>query len=201
MNQAKIQFSQEELSLAENAELILTKNKIVGKICDLFSSLAVEMQQDVSSADLPREVAATSPKISRGENYKGLPWVVLDYPRLFTKENVFAVRTLFWWANYFSMTLHLKGIYKKMFLEKIKENISFFSDANFYVNINTNEWQHSLHENDYILLKHADAIKLENDFAQTDLLKLSVKVDLDQWNQAQQVLVELFGKIMRVLKN
>ena len=68
---------------------------------------------------LPAEVAEISPKISKGENYNGLPYVMFDYPRFFTKENVFAVRTFFWWANYFSVTLHLKGEYKEMFAETI----------------------------------------------------------------------------------
>ena len=81
------------------------------------------------------------------------------------------------------------------------KNISFFSKNDFYININNEEWQHALHESDYMLLKSVDAITLEKDFARNDLLKLSVKVELNQWNQLQQILAELFRKIMQVLKN
>ena len=33
--------------------------------------------------DLPGDIAAIAPKIARGENYLGLPYVMLDYPRYF----------------------------------------------------------------------------------------------------------------------
>jgi hypothetical protein len=188
------------LSLAENAEWILTKNKIVIKICDLFSMLAKEMESDLLQISLPQEIMRTTAKISKGENYKGLPYIVLDYPRLFTKENVFAIRTLFWWANYFSITLHLKGVYMEMFLEKIKKNKSLFAENDFFINT-TNEWQHSLHESDYVLLKHADASAIEKNFLQNDLLKLSAKVELNKWNQSQQLILQLFRKIISVLED
>src|SRR5580765_673129 len=142
MNEAKIQFSSEELILAANADLILTKNRIIGKIRDLFAALAKEMEITLSQVSLPQEIKQTTAKISRGENYRGLPYIVLDYPRLFTKENVCAIRTLFWWANYFSITLHLKGKYKEMFLEKIKKNRSVVAESDFFINITANEWQH-----------------------------------------------------------
>ena len=54
-----------------------------------------------------------SPKISKGENYRGLPYVMLDYPRLFGREEVLAIRTFFWWGHGFSVTLHLKGGYRE----------------------------------------------------------------------------------------
>ncbi len=201
MNATKIQFSRDELALVEDAKWILTKNNIIIKICDLFSEIAMDMQPLVAATGLPDEVAKTSSKISRGENYKGFPWVVLDYPRLFTKDHVFAIRTLFWWGNYFSITLHLKGTYKTLFLERIKNNLSVFSQGDFYININANEWQHELHGSDYMLLKHVDVDLLERNFSQHDLLKLSAKVELNQWNQLKKPVLEYFSRIMRVLEN
>jgi hypothetical protein len=117
MNEAKIQFSQEELELVENAGLILTKNTIIRKIHELFGLISEQMKSELQIASLPEEIKQTSPKISKGENYKGLPYVVLDYPRLFTRENIFAVRTLFWWGHYFSVTLQLKKTF--LFLQRM----------------------------------------------------------------------------------
>src|ERR1700722_6862028 len=97
----KIKLSPDELSTAQNAGLILTKNAIIQKTISLFSMLSENMQHDLLNVELPQEIKTTAPKISKGENYQGLPYVVLDYPRLFGKENTFAIRTLFWWGNYF----------------------------------------------------------------------------------------------------
>jgi hypothetical protein len=200
MNEAKIQFSPEELILAANADLILTKNRIISKIRDLFGSLAKEMETTLSQVSLPKEIKQTTAKISKGENYRGLPYVVLDYPRLFTKENVFAIRVLFWWANYFSITLHLKGIYKDFFLEKIKKGVPVFLENNFYVNVSADEWQHALHEDDYVLLKVQDASMLQKNFDENNFLKLSAKVELNQWNQSEEKLLNLFGIIINNVK-
>ena len=112
MQTSKIQYSTEELKLAENSDLILTKNRIVKKTIALFASLAEEYRS-ISikyQAQLPSEIFEHSPKISRGEQYLELPYVMLDYPRVFSKEDVFAIRSFFWWGNYFSITLHLKGM-------------------------------------------------------------------------------------------
>ncbi|MBS1599310.1 MAG: hypothetical protein JST75_13885 [Bacteroidetes bacterium] len=201
MNDAKIQFSEEELLLAKNGEWILTKNKIIAKISDLFSIIANEMKKDLSAISLPQEIAQTTPKISKGENYKGLPYVVLDYPRLFTKENVFAIRVLFWWGNYFSVTLHLKGNYKEIFLVNIKKNLPLFSKNDFYINTTANEWQHTLHENDYALLKETDILQLEKNFKENNLLKLTAKVELKQWNHSRELIMKLFKIIIEGLKN
>ena len=113
MDIAKIRLSPEEEALVATTDWILTKNNVLQKIKQLLLALQ-SRQQDLLLPfnSLPEEVLKSSPKISRGENYKGLPWLVLDYPRYFNKADVFAIRTLFWWGNFFSITLHLSGSYK-----------------------------------------------------------------------------------------
>lgn len=200
MNEAKIQLSAEELALVENAGWILTKNAIIQKLYTLFGALAQQMNQRLDVSDLPPEVKSTTAKISKGENYKGLPYVILDYPRLFTKENVFAVRTLFWWANYFSVTLHLKGIYKTMFVQSVRKNISLLAEDDFYVCIADDEWRHELEESNYVSLRQANAAMQEKVFEQLDFLKISAKTDLQHWNRSEKLLLNLFDTILRSLK-
>src|SRR3989337_3789488 len=121
MDTAKIRLSPEEAALVIRADWILTKNSIIQKTKQLLASLQTEQQHLLlsSSSLFPEEIINSSPKISKGENYKGLPYLVLDYPRYFNKEDAFAIRILFWWGNFFSGTLHLSGIYKKKYEEKI----------------------------------------------------------------------------------
>jgi hypothetical protein len=113
MDSAKIQLSAEELSLVQNAGWLLTKNTIIEKVFALFGDVAHQMRDNFAAGEgiIPAEVLVPSPKISKGENYKGLPWVMLDYPRFFNREDAFAIRTMFWWGHFFSVTLHLKGAY------------------------------------------------------------------------------------------
>ena len=111
MEQTKIQLLPAEMELVSSPGIILTKNAILQKIKSFFEEIQVK-QMDILkdySTGLPAEVVKISPKISRGENYKGLPWLVLDNPRYFQHNNIFAIRTMFWWGNFFSITLHRLG--------------------------------------------------------------------------------------------
>ena len=120
MDKAKIRLSQKEAELIINAEFILTKNAILEKVKQLLSGLQEKQQEFMNHHQLffENDKSMLSPKISKGENYKGLPYLILDYPRIFSASDIFAVRTMFWWGHSFSTTLHLAGNYKKRFEEK-----------------------------------------------------------------------------------
>src|SRR6266511_3807431 len=105
MNPAKIRLSAKEMELVTNADWILTKNGIIQKVKQLLSDLLL-VQEDMLHKFrpfLPAETGMSPAKISKGENYKGLPYLILDHPRYFGKDNVFAIRTLFWWGHFFSV--------------------------------------------------------------------------------------------------
>jgi hypothetical protein len=202
MNAAKIQLSEEELQLVQNADWVLTKNKIIQKVYILFGNLSEEMKNKLQHINLPAEILQTTPKISKGESYKELPYVMLDYPRLFSKENVFAVRTFFWWGNYFSITFHLKGIYKELFITEIKKNIPLLTENNFYICINENEWQHEVDDiNNYYSLSCIDEDYLKKIFAQQSFLKFSAKISFDKWNETEILLGKLFTVLLQSIQH
>src|SRR5258706_1001549 len=128
----------------------------MGKVGQLLAALSEDFRRHFPEEAIGRMAGTPSlppnwlsPKISKGENYKGLPWMVLDYPRAFGREDVLAIRTLFWWGHYFSVTLHLKGRYKTLFLPVIQERITLLAAAGFHANVSEEEWRHELDpEND-----------------------------------------------------
>ena len=96
---------------------------------------------------------AIPPKISKGENYKGLPYLVLDYPRYFGKDDHFAIRSMFWWGNFFSITLHLSGIYKKMYENKIEASFTLLKEESFFIGISDDQWEHHFETSNYLPLE------------------------------------------------
>src|SRR5437868_6529086 len=111
-----------EMKLVTDPEVLLTKNRIIQKVYELFGGLAEDYKDVLKAAGLftSNEVVA---KISRGENYKGLPYVMLDYPRQFAKVEVFAIRSFFWWGNFFSITLQLGGQYQHKYASLVEKAI------------------------------------------------------------------------------
>jgi len=113
MPTTNVELSKNELELVSSSEFILTKNRIIEKVYNLFGALSEQYKAALNEHReiLPVDIFKTPPKIYKGENYLSLPYVMMDYPRMFSKEDVFAIRSFFWWGNYFSITLQLSGKY------------------------------------------------------------------------------------------
>ncbi|HKZ66156.1 MAG TPA: hypothetical protein VJ111_07370 [Chitinophagaceae bacterium] len=203
MDTAKIRLSPEEAALVIRADWILTKNSIIQKTKQLLASLQTEQQHLLlsSSSLFPEEIINSSPKISKGENYKGLPYLVLDYPRYFNKEDAFAIRILFWWGNFFSGTLHLSGIYKKKYEEKIIRSFESLNTKDFSVCINENQWEHHFETDNYLPLHTFTASGFEEIISKRSFIKLSKKISLKQWNDAEKNLLEIFSQLISALSD
>jgi hypothetical protein len=200
MNAAKIQLSEEELQLVQNAAWVLTKNKIIQKVYELFGQLSEDMKTALEDAHLPMGILEVPAKISKGENYNGLPYVMLDYPRFFTNENIFAIRSFFWWGNYFSITLHLKGIYKTLFAGAIQKNKDLLSGKGYHICISGSEWRHELDDDHYLPISSIDAPAFEKICAQHSFLKLSAKIEFHEWNKSGMLFGKLFNTLLEAIK-
>ncbi len=189
------------MELVCNANWILTKNGILGKTKELLGLLQTGYQQILHpyAKELPREIFTASPKISKGENYRGLPYLVLDYPRHFTAQDVFAIRTLFWWGNFFSITLHLAGLYKKKYEKKILASVGSLAKNNFYCCVSDDPWQHHFNKDNYLSLTEPDIRDIEKMITEKPFIKLAAKLDLQQWEQSRSILEEHFSQIMEML--
>jgi hypothetical protein len=123
-------------------------------------------------------------KISKGENYNGLPYLILDYPRIFNKQNIFAIRTLFWWGNFFSITLHLGGVHKERYEEKCIHALELFKQHDFYFCINSDEWEHHFDSSNYTPVKSLSIDKWEQQVKEKPFLKMAKKYSLHLWDDA-----------------
>lgn len=201
MNPAKIRLSPTEMELVNNADLILTKNDILKKVNRLLGDLQATQQQvvELHAAGLPAKIPVSSPKISKGENYKGLPYLILDYPRLFERENIFAVRTLFWWGNFFSVTLHLSGVYKKEAEEKLITFYPVLKEKGYYCYINEDPWEHHFTGGNYALLSDWNKHDFEKFVREKSFVKLVQKISLNKWNDAAEMMAGYFKEIIEML--
>jgi len=199
---SKLILSDEEQQLVNNSDWILTKRNIIDKVYHLFGNLAATMKITIEERghQLPAEVIQATAKISKGENYLKLPYVMLDYPRCFDGENIFAVRTMFWWGNFFSMTLHLSGVYKKMFAEHIGNNQIRLIQNNFFLCINEDEWQHHFEENNYRAVKQFNKKEFSQVVREKKFIKLSVKFALNEWKNMSGSLEQSFTGMMELIK-
>ncbi len=200
---SKLTLSAEELQLVENTHWILTKRIIIDKVNFLFGNLSGVLRQHISGHKdyLPQAIIHSIPKIAKGENYLQLPYVLLDYPRCFDKENIFSVRTMFWWGNFFSTTLHLSGSYKAIFEAAIQKNIQVLQHDDFYICMNDNEWQHHFEADNYLPLNTLKAAEITGIIQQQRFIKVAVKFSLQQWNEMPGLLEKSFLNLLQLVLN
>ncbi|MFC4231027.1 hypothetical protein ACFOW1_03940 [Parasediminibacterium paludis] len=195
MNATKIKLSATELDLVTNAAVLLTKNTITNKVITAFGALANDMQIAIMASHLPENVLASTPKIARGENYLGLPWVMLDYPRVFAKQDVFAIRTFFWWGNCLSVTLQLSGIYQQQFQAQIFALLST-NDNDWLLCCNIEDaWQHHFEANNYKPFSQFS----KQEFAKLPFIKLAKKIPLQEWDNIETFIKSTFDALLQLL--
>ena len=197
MNEAKVQLSKDELWLVQNADWLLTKNKIIQKVIDLFGELSNDIHAIIKSSSIDPALLTASPKISKGENYKGLPYVMLDYPRSFGRDDVFAIRNMFWWGNFFSVTLHIKGTHKNSLLLPLKKNIHLLKQNNFYISTSNDEWNHDFEKENYVLLDATDDVSLENYLTAQPFCKFATRIPLNNWDNVKADLCKYYVVLLK----
>ncbi len=192
-----------EAELITNADWILTKNEIIKKVKQLLGKLAEEQQKVLESIKqpLPAEVLTLSPKISRGENYKGLPYLMLDYPRCFEKENVFAIRTMFWWGNHFSTTLHLAGHFKKTHEHAIISAYQLLKENNFYCCANNDPWEHHFEKTNYSPLTGCSDTVFQKIILEKNFIKLAKRIPVQNWDDAPAQLMDDFRFLAEIINS
>jgi hypothetical protein len=193
----KVTLSDGELTMAADKNIILTKRAVIETAAALFNSLIPTINQKFcDTISHIEELSSSVPKITKGENYNGFPYVILDYPAVFEKKNIFAIRTMFWWGNFISLTLHLSGKYKKQFEKNILKTLNKEND--FFISIAENEWQHHFEEDNY---KKASAINEAEmkTIQENNFIKMALKYELHHWNMMQSILPEGYKKINELL--
>ncbi len=198
MEGTKILLSAEELSLVQDTHWLLTKNNIIEKTKVLFGSLAESLVNHTTRYQnhFPQAVHMCSPKVFRGD-YEGLPYVMLDYPRVFGKDDVFAIRTFFWWGNYFSITLQLKGRYHQQYLPALIKHKELLAEQGFHIARSEDEWRHDFEPDNYQPIIKGDEL-FENTL-NGKFVKLAVQVPLSHWNEAGVLIEKHHNTIIGIL--
>ena len=193
-------LTSKELKTLHNTDFFLVKASATKKIEHLFAEVRDEIKSAIEENKIvfPKEVDATNGKIFRGENYQGLPYLVLDYPKHFSKDSVFAFRTMFWWGNFFSCTLHLQG----KGLEHLTDPIPTFPKgqpkvanevratsatlplwgrwrgSGVYICVNNNPWQYHYKKDNYLSIDKLSDSEIKKMLLESKFIKLSRKIPI-----------------------
>lgn len=199
-DQTKIQLLPSEMELVSSPDIILTKNAILQKVKSFLEEIQSQQINILKTyADkLPPGILKVSPKISRGENYKGLPWMVLDNPRHFEHNNIFAIRTMFWWGNFFSITLHVSGRYKMLVQEKILQKDLAAINKDYLIYTGNDEWEHRIEPGAHISLQTMNKKDFDVAVLNQKFLKIAIRFPIAPLSTIENELIAGFKDVIKL---
>ncbi|MEN7548247.1 hypothetical protein AAG747_10020 [Rapidithrix thailandica] len=194
-------FDPKEFEYLTNTDFLQTKRRIIQKLFHQFSQLEHVISGQIHRFPFIQSMPLRRGKVSKGENYRELPYLVLDYPAVFKREDIFSLRTIFWWGHEFSCTLHLQGKYKKRFEEKIIERIKTpEKHSNLQLCIHATPWEYYFEEDNYQSILEMDSKTLEQVIQEKPFVKLACRLPLERFEELEAFVKESTQTLFALLK-
>jgi hypothetical protein len=189
-------LSQEEIALLNDTQFLFLKNVVSEKIVTKLRAIEKNIHKSftLNADESLQKYGVKTAKISKGEQYQGLPYFVLDYPRYFTRDEVVAFRVMLWWGKFLSCTLHLQGEVIKTLSPALLDR--FLDDPNIYFCINDNPWEYHYEDNNYQQLINLNPEAINKHLEEKGFLKLSTFIPIDRWKYYDDFVSETFARFL-----
>ena len=201
MQVTKMNLSPEERSVLCSQEFFLVKRSLSQKLDETFAGLQHAWIEDVAAWTLPMEgIDRTRGKIFKGENYLFFPYTIMDFPRHFSREAVFAVRTMCWWGHEFSMTLHLQGVAMAPYVRDFNTRCSRMEKNQLFFCINDHPWEYHFGNENYRPIDSLNDDAINKHLHEKEFLKVAYKIPfsrLDEIEQLGKKVIRSFGDFLR----
>jgi hypothetical protein len=189
-------LSDVELDVLSDTGFFEVKRSVTEKLDVWFSGLQRDWKKDIVNWRFPAPgVDCERGKIFRGENYRGLPYVIMDFPKLFERENVFAVRTMCRWGHEFSVTLHVQGASLQPLRKDVYSRLGSFLPGETYFCVNRTPWEYHFGEDNYRLLSELDEAAVKRHTEKAGFLKVAVRLELAEWRKLSEFAGDMIRRI------
>lgn len=172
---SKLIFSSDELETLHETEFFERKAAITSKVYDFYGWLVQKVKQIHKQHyfSFPEGIDLINGKISKGEHYKGLPYFILDFPRLFSQQNICSFRAMLWWGHYWSVHLHLKGDVMRQYGYKVIQHISSCYAEKYWLTCSGNEWNYDFSDSGMKRLHYLPDAAIKTLLEEVEFLKIS----------------------------
>jgi hypothetical protein len=121
---------------------------------------------------------------------------VLDYPRLFGQEDIFAIRTLFWWGHYFTVSLLLVGEWKRKISGTLIATMDQLMETEHFICTADNPWINEIGPENYREIRGLSREAWEKIIHEQTFIRISTRHVLSDWETMEE---RLLGDFVRLL--
>jgi len=196
-----IEFSKKEYQILTDHQFFDVKASITSKVLKLFSRIEERIRLELRATpfNLPERVSSTYGKISKGENYLNCPYIVLDLPRLFSKKDIFACRTIFWWGHYFSNAFIMGGLSYHRYLPRFLENTVELKKRDWYLCVYNSPWKLEYLPWNYIQFSTLSNEDIRSYLQKYSFIKIARIYSLEQYQNLDQETVNFISDLTHLI--
>lgn len=130
-------FRSEEIALLSNPAFFEQKAAATEKLKRLMEQIRLAYLAAINPQELlaPPETDFQKGQIAKGENYEGYPYVMLDFPKRFSRESVFTFRSMFWFGHCLIFSAILAGEHLARYRQNFERAYDSLCAANLFFGI------------------------------------------------------------------
>lgn len=192
MRKSTIKLTKHELDFASDTIYPETKQTVMLKMQQLFTACGQKLNQNTLYQEL---TANTKFKITKGEQYKSLPYMVLDSPQIKGPEIDLVFRTLFWWGHYVSCNL----IVSTTKLEQEQDYTAIKQLPKTRLLTGNDLWEQDLDSAEFSKCSALSVAEIEHLIHTQTYVKLSRKIPLRKHAQLPELMDMVYSNWMAVL--
>jgi len=159
-----INLTNNQLNLISDTNYPIEKLKALQNIKLLLQQTADCIMQHNECKPFIFGVAA---KLTHGENYLQLPYIIIDIPQLTSNKPHLNARVMFWWGNYFACQYFINQ--KILYQFNLHDFIKHMADDAVF--ITDNLWDNNIHSASW-LKTTANETQKQEQFLQADIIKI-----------------------------
>ncbi|MFA7381036.1 MAG: hypothetical protein WC150_11270 [Bacteroidia bacterium] len=187
-----------ELEIASNTNFFDVKRELTAKIVVALEQFGEQLLQEVvTSVFLKTGIQRAGLKVSKGENFKGYPYIVLDCPRLYSTDTEVICRTIFRWGHGWSLHFTVQG---KTF-SRVNHSLPFFSaslSSDWLLYTGENIWEQDVDSVFFLPTLSISETSLSHTINRQGFFKIATQINLSdavEWppfpQQTYQILFDL----------
>ncbi len=177
-------LTEQEIEQLNDDSWLKRKKAITGKLEDILTASHQQLA-DIRKPEVmdPFFKKGVSGRISRGDNYQDLPYLVLDYPKLSDKNEMHTFRIIVWWGN----GILLNFLHSGKILHLMNKKLLTEAFEDWYVDGNDNPWEHEITPADKLIGK----LGLSTDYG---FLKISRQIPFRNINTLPAIAEQTYTK-------
>ncbi|NVK86212.1 MAG: hypothetical protein HWE21_17935 [Cytophagia bacterium] len=185
-------LSDELIQFLNSKNYFLLKKEVDGKLNSILYSVQKSILEAWNSKDdwnLPGEVSRVARKINKGNNYKGFPYQVFDFPSILQEKDIFSFRVIVWYGNLFSVNL----IISDKFIPLFENRLDQFCKRETYLLKSQKVWETDTSDLDRLLISEESLGEVLSYFQKNNSIRLFRLFKMNQINDINRLTVECFN--------